>query len=258
MTRAAAVCALVALACSDNPYVIGHAAVDAAAPDAGPRDAGAPDAGDECAAERSAALVCSGFEGADVAAEWDRTTIQQSGVLERSTARAHSGTGSLHASSTAAMSMAVVRRDFAAVLTGDLYARVYLYVPAGLPTRTINVLFLGAGPMLEPFVGVDLNIEDGAPQVYSPQGDPQRQTGTAVLPRDRWFCLRVRMAIADDGFVEVFADDELVLNATGIDTSPADGVAAFRVGVDWSSEQDDFFEVFIDDVVLDLEPVACL
>jgi hypothetical protein len=275
MARAAVVfCALFGVACSENPYVIGRAALDAgtdagdagadasdAGTDAGDAgtDAGDPDAGgDECRGAHALALVCSGFESPDLLADWDATDVMETGMLERTTARARSGGGALHASSAAMDSVAVVSKRIGPIVSGDVYVRLYLYVPGGLPTRTMNFMFVGDYPMPDPFVGIDFNLLDGALQVFSPQGNPARQTGTSTIPRDRWFCLRAHVAVSDDaGFVRLFVDDALALDATDIDTLPPAGVRELRVGIDWSSGQDEFFELYIDDVVLDTEPVAC-
>ena len=258
-------CALLGVACSDNPYVIGRAGLDAGASDAGASDAGASDAGvldagrDECADEHALALVCSGFEAPDLSADWDEPMTMEMGELERTTALAHSGAAALHASSAAMMSVAVVSKRFGPIRSGDLYVRLYLYIPAGLPTRTMNIMFVGDYPMPDPFVGIDFNLATGGElQVFSPQANPVRQTGSLTVPRDRWFCLRAHIAVSDDaGFVQLFVDDTLALEATDIDTSPPAGIRELRAGIDWSSEQDDFFELYLDDIVLDSSPVAC-
>lgn len=244
MARAAAVlCALVGVACSDNPYVIGRVT-----------DAGV----DECAAQHAAALLCSGFEAPALSSGWDDTMIMNGGVLARSSTRAHHGRAALRASSSAKMSVAVVSKDFPALLSGELYLRLYAYVARGLPTRTMNILFVGQAPEPDPFVGIDFNLENGAVQVYSPQATPMRQTGTSTIPRDRWFCFRARIAISDDhGSVQAFVDDTLALDATNIDTLPPEGVHKFRAGIDWSSQQADFFEIYLDDIVLDTAEVSC-
>jgi hypothetical protein len=270
MARAAVVlCALVGVACAENPYVIGRAedggpsATDAGVPDAGVRDAGADagvDAGqDECAGEHAGALVCSGFEAPELLDEWDETSLMESGALERTTARAHRGQAALRASSASMMSVAVVSKRVGPVRSGELYVRLYLYVADGLPTRTMNIMFVGDFPMPDPFVGIDFNLATGGElQVFSPQGNPVRQTGSLTVPRDRWFCLRARIAVSDDaGFVQLFVDDVLALDATGIDTLPDAGIRELRAGIDWSSEQDDFFELYLDDIVLATSPVAC-
>ena len=236
-------CVLAGVGCADNPYVLGRNL-----------DAGL----DECAEAYADSVLCSGFEQDDAAAGWDGPESSGGGSIERSTQRARHGSGSLHATTTAMMSYAILVKTFAPVRGGDLYFRANVYVPAGLRTDTMNIFFVGAEPMPDPFSGVDFNLEDGFVQTYSPQSDPARQTGTLAIPRDRWFCFRARVGISHDaGFVQVFVDDQLALDATSIDTLPEDGVRQFRAGIDWSSEQDARFEIYLDDVVLDTSPVAC-
>ena len=236
-------CVLAAAACTDNPYVIGRYA-----------DGGT----DECAQLHASAVLCSGFEARDVAADWDQIVIEQSGAVARTTQRVHRGHGALHASTHTSMSVGVVSKTFDPVRSGELDFRAYLYVPADVATQTMNIFFLGDEPEPDPFQGVDFNLENDTVQVYSPQGMPDRQTGTLAIPRDRWFCFRARVVISDDrGAVQAYVDDALALDATMIDTLPDAGVHQFRAGVDWSSEQDAPFEIYMDDIVLDTKQVAC-
>jgi hypothetical protein len=123
----------------------------------------------------------------------------------------------------------------------------------------MNLIYLGSDPSLDVFDGMDLNLENGALQLFSPQFDPERHTGTALIPRDRWFCLRLLVQIADrGGAVQVHVDDQLVLAATDQDTRPTEDVTTLRAGIDWSSAQDEPFEVYMDDLILSREAVACL
>lgn len=260
MARAGRVlCAFALWSCSHDPYVIGRYPGDAAV-DVGDRDGAAADAAvDECA--DTEALICSGFESDPLASEWPDRSVSSDATLERTTDSAHSGTASLRASSAAADSLAVVARSFPALTEGDLWFRAFVYVPAELPTETMNLFFIGEEPSPnppQPFFGIDFNLEDGAAQLYSPQWSPARITGGLVIPRDQWFCFRARIAISDDaGVVQVYVGDALAVEASGVDTLPSGGVRRFRGGIDWSSGQDAFFEVFIDDLVLDVEEVGC-
>jgi hypothetical protein len=43
----------------------------------------------------------------------------------------------------------------------------------------------------------------------------------------------------------------------GLDTVPDGGMRQFRAGVDWSSEQTSFFEIYIDDVLVSLHELGC-
>jgi hypothetical protein len=244
MARSAALLSvLVGLGCSDNPYVLGRQV-----------DAGV----DECAHAYADSVVCSGFERADAAVGWDDHEASDAGAIDRSTARAHRGEGSLYATSAASMSYAILIKTFEPLHAGELYFRAYLYVPAQVETKTMNIFFVGAEATPDPFQGVDFNLEDGAVQTFSPQSDPVRQMAASIIPRDRWFCFRARVVISDDaGMVQVFVDDELALETIDIDTLPESGVRQFRAGVDWSSEQASEFEIYMDDIVLDTAPVTC-
>jgi len=233
------------VACSSGPYFIGEQHGDAGPPS-------------ECDEAFAGALACSGFEASDLASEWPDQTIAMAGELERTTERAHSGEAALRASSNGPQSVAVVASEIEPVVSGTLHLRVHLYVPSGVPTETINILFIGSDPAPDPFTGLDINVEDGALQIFSPQNDPARVTGELIIPRDVWFCLRAEIAVSDDaGAVQLFVDDALALEATGLDTLPEDGVHLLRAGVDWSSGQEASFEIYIDDLVLDDAPVAC-
>ena len=72
--------------CADNPYVIGRVS-----------DAGSGSL-DACPSDHPGALLCSGFERADLAG-WSAPMIERSGTIERSGVRAHTGRAALHAAS---------------------------------------------------------------------------------------------------------------------------------------------------------------
>lgn len=239
------VCALAITACTDNPYVIGEQQR---------LDSGV----DGCEGSLALALQCASFEDQEVGSGWSDVELVDSGVIERASEPVHNGMGALHASTMGMGSVAVVSADFEPLLFGPLYLRAYLYVPAQVPTETINIFFLGDQPSPDPFTGLDINLEDGALQIFSPQIDPQRQTGELTIPRDSWFCFRAEVEIDDvEGSVRLYIDDQLALEAVAIDTLPPLGVHRLRAGVDWSSAQEELFEIYIDDLALDVEPIAC-
>jgi hypothetical protein len=213
---------------------------------------------DDHCADYPDALVCSGFEQQGLA-DWPKISVQNEGEIERSGARAFTGLGSLHARTTAAQSAAVLVHEFPAVRDGELYLRARLYVPADLPTKTINLFFLGDFAAPDPFVGIDVNLEDGAPSVYSPQINPNRSTSSnLVVPRDAWFCLLLHVSVSNEaGAVRVYVNDTLALQREAVDTLPEQGLHQLRAGIDWSSGQAEPFEVFIDDLLLDTQALRC-
>lgn len=238
--------------CADNPYVTGVLRQTAPTSDAAMAEF-------DCA-DFPQALACSGFESGGLA-DWESQVVAGEGAgVEWSAARSHTGKGALRAFTTTADSTAVVAQSFPAVTAGTLYVRGYLFIPGDEETRTINLFFVGLEPNEVdgmPFTGVDLNVEDGPWQVFSPQNFPDRVTGSVAVPRDRWFCVQIEMDVAERGAVRVFMDGAPAFEVTNFDTLPDGGVQLFRAGVDWSSKQITPFEVFMDDLVLSTAPVAC-
>jgi hypothetical protein len=226
-------------ACSNGTYVIGRFHDDS------------------CNAH-SSALVCSGFEQPDLS-DWSIVLVDNAQV-EQSTARVHSGNGSLLAQSKGQKSTAVVSKEFPAITQGELFLRAFLYVPDAQPTKTMNILFLGDYATPDPFRGVDFNLEDGALSTYVPGNQPDRFTSTTlVIPRDRWFCLQIQMTVSPTaGALTMRVDGEIGLEQKNVNTRPAAGVHLLRMGIDWSSGQTEPFEFSVDDLVLATTPVACM
>lgn len=231
-------CAGLLAACSDS-YVIGRF-VD-----------------DGCKAHADA-IFCSGFELPDLS-DWSSVLVDGDARVEQTNERTYEGKGALHASSMGEKSSAVVAEDFRPVKDGDLFLRAFLYVPAGLPTETMNIFFLGDIATPDPFRGVDFNLENGAFSTYVPQNDPQRFTSTALtIPRDRWFCLQVHMKVAAGaGSVTTLVDGEPALDEQGMNTRPDAGIHLLRIGIDWSSLQTQPFDFYVDGLVLATTSVDC-
>jgi hypothetical protein len=243
MSRLGAAWALIATAaalsgCHDGSYVIGRFHDD------------------DCASHGDA-ILCSGFEQPDLS-DFDVITENKADIVQTSK-RAHLGQRALHASSTDQKSAAVVAKEFTPVKEGDLYLRAFFYVPDGLPTQTMNIMFLGDFATPDPFKGTDFNLETGALSTYSPQDHPDRFTSdTLVIPRDEWFCFQVHMVVsADAGAVTIDVNGDSALDEKGMNTAPDAGVHLLRIGIDWSSLQTDPFDYYLDDLVLDTAPVDC-
>lgn len=204
------------------------------------------------------AIFCSGFELPDLS-EWDQSVVVNSAEVSQTEAIRRSGRGALYAASTAAESAGVVSVQFPRLDAGELFLRVYMYVPEGLDTMTTNVLFLGDVPSPDPFRGVDFNFEAGAPEIFLPENDPNRFTSALlVIPRDAWFCYQVRLSIAEDeGAVSISVDGAVALDESGLDTLPAGGVHLLRAGIDWSSLQETPFAIYMDDLVLSSSELPC-
>lgn len=213
---------------------------------------------DEGCKAHAGAIFCSGFEAPDLS-DWSGALVEGKARVEQTSGRSYEGKGALHASSNGEASSAVVAEEFPPVKDGELFLRAFFYVPAGLQTRTMNVLFLGDVATPDPFKGIDINLEDGAFSTYVPENDPQRFTSTTlVIPRDTWFCLRVHVSVgAAAGAVTILVDDETALEQQGMNTLPAAGIHLLRAGIDWSSLQTEPFDFYMDGLVLATTPVDC-
>jgi hypothetical protein len=225
--------------CSSDPHVIGRFL-------------------DEGCEAQEGAVFCSGFERPDLS-DWSGTVVINAAELGQTESLRRSGRGALHAASTDHESAAAVAAEFPALKSGELFLRVYMYLPEGVETKTTNVLFLGDEPAPDPFKGVDFNFESDAPEIFVPENDPVRFTSTTVFaPRQRWFCYQVRLLISEDaGAVTIKVDGSVALEQTGLDTLSAGGVHLLRAGVDWSSKQTTPFSIYMDDLVLATSEVAC-
>ncbi|HVW26712.1 MAG TPA: hypothetical protein VHC69_15195 [Polyangiaceae bacterium] len=212
---------------------------------------------DSCKAY-AGAIFCSGFERPDLS-DWTQEIVDGNAHVEQTEQRAYDGNGALHAGSTGEQSTAVVAKQFAPVKSGDLYLRAHLYVPGGLPTKTMNVFFLGDFASPDPFKGIDFNLEDGALSTYVPQDDPQRFTSTTLtIPRDRWFCFQVHVVVSDGaGALTILVDGNTALDEQGMNTRPDAGIHLLRAGIDWSSMQTEPFDFYVDDLVLATAAVDC-
>ncbi|HEX4335240.1 MAG TPA: hypothetical protein VH062_04960 [Polyangiaceae bacterium] len=231
--------AVVLVGCNDGTYVIGRFLDDG------------------CASHQDA-IFCSGFERPDLS-DWSRVIVVNDAHVEQTETRSFEGRGALHAASEDQQSTAVVAKEFDPVTSGELYLRTHLYVPGGLPTRTMNIFFLGDFATPDPFEGVDFNLEDGALSTYVPHDSPDRFTSTTLtIPRDRWFCMQVHMTVADgDGALTIDVDGQTGLDEKGMHTLPPGGIHLLRAGIDWSSLQTDPFDYYIDDLVLSRTAVDC-
>lgn len=213
---------------------------------------------DEGCKAHADAIFCSGFESPDLS-DWSSVLVYGNAGIQQTSDRTFEGAGALHASSTGQQSSAVVAEEFSPVKGGDLFLRASLYVPGGLATKTMNVLFLGDVATPDPFKGIDFNLEDGAFSTYVPENDPQRFTSTSlVIPRDRWFCLQIHVKVGKgDGAVTVLVDGATALDEQGMNTNPDAGIHLLRVGIDWSSLQTEPFDFYVDGLVLSTTSVEC-
>lgn len=208
-----------------------------------------------CSVTYPGALLCEGFEAADVM--WDYTVIDQ-GTATRTTTRAASGVAALEVTTTDAAAFKYARWGrngvFPALTSGDVYVREWLWLDGStVVTDQLSVLVFGQG--VTPFPSANLLLTPGAMTLkVDGAGTP-----TALeFPRDRWVCVTVHLVIdAVAGSAELSLDGTMVAAVTGIDTDVAGGYTNLDAGVHYATTDQGAATLWIDEIVADTQPIAC-
>jgi len=212
----------------------------------GPDGGAAPDDG---AIAACGALFCDGFERPNLEG-WNRD-----GSVVREAAVVHHGSGALQATSTAMQPASVNVWPLGGRTTGSLYLRAWFYAPGSLQARHIELLGLDGSAGASD--GVVLLVDNRELRAYSALGKPVTVTSGVALPAGRWVCLGLRVEIAaTDGEIEISLDDAVIGGASDVTTLPAGGYARVSAGLLYLADPGDA-TIYIDDVVVDTEPVGC-
>lgn len=163
--------------------------------------------------------------------------------------------------------------------SGDVYMRAYVYAPTNLADGRpftmghASVMHLGAhrGPYAagEDVVGFNFDVDrvsmyvgtSGAVGRIDPRpaaGDPDPRP---MFPRDTWVCVRTHVHIDEvAGTVATYVGSDEVpeVHREDIDTLPSLPFAHFGLGLGYTSEMVNGAVVYIDDVAVSRNPVACL
>jgi hypothetical protein len=107
--------------------------------------------------------------------------------------------------------------------------------------------------------GVALYIYQGALSLYFDTPAIADFRGPA-FPRDRWVCVQLDLDVSDtNGSFTLSIDGQSVLaQGPPLDTLPGAVFVYLTAGIDFSGfEQNGPARVYIDDVVVDIPPIAC-
>ena len=232
---------------------------DAAVPDAGPLpDAGPPDAGparDSCWDSHPGAIFCSGFETPDFADWPDRNEVDGSVSIAPT---AHSGTGALLATTTSPDARAQVVFDGLGGLdSGDLWVRMWMRASTGRNYNHLSILNTenAGGDRTLAFL-----LYYALPTLWE-TGD-RSTNGPDPIPRDRWVCVEMHVAIDDvAGRLEAWVDDPTRSRTMAVgpfDTRPTGGWAEVKLGIaGYGTDGQLASELLLDDFVVATAPVGC-
>ena len=253
----------------DASRPVDDASADAAAPE--PSDSGGmdgsspndPDAGldggveppvDRCP-ELPNALFCDGFEDAEFE-RWSQPLISN-GAAEQSTARVHSGSSSLRATTGSAGTTSdarMVAEVFDHQKAGDIWLRFYFYLPSATAINA-SIVIASITETEEPYFETALSLRATGTDVATSNVLYRR---TTVLARDAWVCVEMHVRLHEStGFIEAFFDGTSAARSGDTDTIPDTGYTSFDVGLQHMSSGQAPLEAFVDDVVAATTRVGC-
>ena len=241
-------------------------ATDARMPDPGATDSGmidapidgaAMDAGttDPCIG-RTDLLFCGGF---DDSAEWG-SSLASNGTAITTTERAHSGSSSLHASTSAAGSGSKIARREAAISAQagrHVWARAFFYMPSSTVIDAASRLaIMRLSEAQPPYVGCSVVIRS---EYVELGGVTTRYRALSPFPRDLWTCVELHVEIDDnsDGACNAYVDGVQAAQAQDADTLPESGYTALSVGLEYTNAAQGQVDLYIDDVAASNTRVGC-
>lgn len=230
-------------------------ALDAAstgAPEAGPVDGGDPN---RCSEGLSSAFICEDFESPPT----DLEPYSENGVVDvAASSLSHGGTGALRVRTTAAGGRAALRSIHAPISSGEVWIRLYFYIPSSAQLSSISLLQLTENQ--SPWRGLSIGVgSDEHIGVYSTITERYLSDFDLLgFSRDAWQCtlLHVRIDPAD-GLIELFLNDSPAVREQGVSTRPDSGFGYFGVGIDFSVPEQMPLEVWVDDVAWSDHALRC-
>jgi len=231
----------------------GDDAGDDVVDDGGGTEADAPLAADDCA--DAGVYLCDGFEQGLAPSLWEGAPPNANVTLSVDSTRAHRGRFSLrlHADPVDASPTGGAIGHKAPLPSPDVYARLFLYVPAQDP-HVVNLVYVapsdGGSDEFLALDGTQLQL------VFNPPF--MAQTAVKSVGAGKWVCAEwhVHGGNAEVGELDVSQDGVKVATLAGLPTNLSFGVFALEFQTyDTIANPIDYW---IDDLYVDTKPVGCV
>ncbi|MGE0790166.1 MAG: hypothetical protein AB7S26_31115 [Sandaracinaceae bacterium] len=200
-------------------------------------------------ADHASARLCDGFE-APLPGPFTSLEVADPATLAIES-MPHRGASALAARTTASGRVsAYARARIASPTEGELYVRLWAYVPGDAVLDRVNFVYAGAADP-SGFFGIVLGVD--GPDAFAgwvPDEDPGAR---APFPRDTWVCLVAHAGGAGvdlevDGAAVHHARDGIAFPTTEIDVN---------VGVALAPSASGPIAIHVDDLLVDVEPLRC-
>ncbi len=233
--------------------------------DSGPDGADA-DAGTHGCAD-AGVILCEDFEQPLNTAVW--VTSGSGGPGVRDTTRSHSGTTSLHLATNAinnvggSYGVGIEETETFAntALAAGFYAREWIYVPS-TSTFANGMGLSGVQQAVSPWQGTDVQItSSGDVSLVNYTGSGGYTQTANALPRDAWVCLEWQMVYgATKGSTTLWISGTQAASLTNVPTQPSPpyGTLFVEAAFYQVSVAQPAVEIWVDDVIVDSQPVGCL
>lgn len=209
-----------------------------------------------CDDRHAGALFCDGYEDPAMSA-WSYSVITN-GRSERTAARPYRGVASLECEIFTINDFKSARWD-AAVLgdmtSGDLYVRGYYNLDsASVIVDQYSLLDVAAE--LTPWPGIQVHLNPGNVVVSVREGGVSDQVAYD-MPRDRWVCIELHVAIdPTNGRADLTIDGSPMLSIPA-NTTVTGGFYALVGGVHYASPLQNAARLWVDEVIADTQPIGC-
>ncbi|HUS63852.1 MAG TPA: hypothetical protein VMZ28_04875 [Kofleriaceae bacterium] len=208
-----------------------------------------------CGDQLVGAALCEPFEDPALVGMYRRETHGEISVGDQQVYR---GGGALRATTVPGevpSEAQVGATVFDGVGAGVVQARAYVYVPSSVAVTEVSIL--GLSEKDAPYHGASVALTaDGAVRL-DVTAAASNTTSAYELPRDRWVCLVLEVAVGASGSAAVHVDGATRVFAQDIDTLPAGGYESVTAGILWAPEGQGPAEIFVDELVADTGPVPC-
>jgi len=209
----------------------------------------------DCKMSHPTATFCDGFEG-PMMESWGYKVVDNA-TVEATTTRAYRGSKALETATANIDGYKAARwgRWFDEIISsGDLYYRAFYWLSAATSIdEQVSIISLGYG--VDPYPSTFLMLAPGELHLNANNNTSVFQ---GDLPRDRWVCVEMHIAVSQTGQASIRIDGGAALVTGVTDTLVGgEGYTNLDVGVHYATPNQSPVLMWVDEVIVDTAPIGC-